>query len=199
MGRGVGTSARRSVLRRVLAPLVGLLVATAAACASTRPPRPPTAPTPLPAPAAAAPTAPPRSPTEARAPLPGPEPGGNVLVLSCDELFVEGSAELTASGRDHLRAVAAELAAKGPARVVVRAHSDDDGSVAFNYALSDQRAEAVRTELVAGGLDPSQVRARGLGPKYPIAPNDTPEGRALNRRVTLETRPPGWQPSGVSP
>lgn len=122
-----------------------------------------------------------------------------MLVLAADELFVDGSAELTSAGRARLQAVAAELARRGPVRVVVRAHTDDDGSVAFNYALSDERAEAVRLELVAAGLEGALVRSRGLGPKYPIAPNDTPEGRARNRRVTLETRAPALQPSGVSP
>lgn len=199
MGHGVATTVRGSDLRRAWVLLAGLLLAAALGCASPEPPRP----APVPAPPSASDATPSDdttpSPTAVRAPTPGPEPGGSVLVLSCDELFLEGSAELTETGRARLRAVAAELAAQGPARVVVRAHSDDDGSVAFNYALSDERAEAVRVELVAGGLDPSQVRARGLGPKYPIAPNDTPEGRAQNRRVTLETRAPGGQPSGVSP
>jgi len=194
MADGLGRIARGRVARRGIAALAGAVLAASLGCASAPAPAPAPPPTPAPADeAAAAPTA------DAPATHPGPEPGGDVLVLAADDLFVEGSAELTSAGRERLQAVAAELASRGPSRVVVRAHTDDDGSVAFNYSLSDQRAEAVRIELVADGLDGSLVRARGLGPKYPVAPNDTPEGRARNRRVTLETRAPAWQPSGVSP
>lgn len=199
LGHGVRTTPRAFAGGGRFAFLAWLACALAFACAEDQPSAPPPAAALEPAPA-------PESGSDAasgtiapNAPQPGREPGGDVIVLPCDELFVEGSAELTEEGRARLRALAADILARGPELVVVRAHTDDDGSVAFNYALSDDRAEAARVELVAGGLDPARIRARGLGPKYPIAPNDTPEGRARNRRVTVEVRAPSWQPSGASP
>ncbi len=68
-------------------------------------------------------------------------------------------------------------------RVEIVGHTDDVGTRAFNLDLSRRRAEAVRDYLVAGGIDSARLRVRGAGPDEPIAPNDTEEGRAKNRRT----------------
>lgn len=192
----LGRAAHGCGFRLPSGAVASIVLAIVFGCATREPPPPAPLAAQVPSPAAKADDAPPTA--DAVAPRPGPEVGGDVLVFSCDELFLEGSADLTETGRARLRALAADLSAGVPERVVVRVHTDDDGSIAFNYALSDERAEAVRIELVAGGLDAARVRARGLGPRYPIAANDTPEGRVRNRRVTVETRPSGWQPAGVA-
>jgi OOP family OmpA-OmpF porin len=51
--------------------------------------------------------------------------------------------------------------------------------------LSERRANAVRNELIASGIDPAQLVARGMGESYPKAPNDTAAGRQQNRRVEV--------------
>lgn len=56
-------------------------------------------------------------------------------------------------------------------------------ATAVNQALSEKRAEAVRTQLISMGIDESRLTTKGYGETQPIADNDTPEGRANNQRV----------------
>jgi phage tail-like protein len=70
-------------------------------------------------------------------------------------------------------------------RVRVEGHTDNVGSAASNQTLSQQRADAVRNQLISGGAQPSQVTAIGFGEDQPIADNNTAAGRAQNRRVDV--------------
>jgi outer membrane protein OmpA-like peptidoglycan-associated protein len=71
-------------------------------------------------------------------------------------------------------------------RAVVEGHTDTTGETAYNQWLSERRAESVRQLLVVKhGVNPSQVRAVGVGETSPVADNNTAEGRRLNRRVEL--------------
>jgi OOP family OmpA-OmpF porin len=72
--------------------------------------------------------------------------------------------------------------------VLVEGHTDSDGDAAANQALSVARAASVRDALVAAGVDASILRTRGHGERRPVAPNDTPENKARNRRVDLLVR-----------
>lgn len=67
--------------------------------------------------------------------------------------------------------------------VEIIGHTDDVGSEQFNQELSEKRANAVRDHLVASGVSPDRLTARGMGEKDPIASNKTSEGRAQNRRI----------------
>lgn len=71
-------------------------------------------------------------------------------------------------------------------RVELSAHTDNRGSAAYNYALSDSRAKSVMEWLVANGIDPARLVSKGYGFDQPIAPNDTDENRQLNRRVEFK-------------
>ncbi len=64
-------------------------------------------------------------------------------------------------------------------------HTDNTGSTAYNQALSQQRARAVKGILVNGGVDGNRIIARGVGETQPIASNGTAEGRQQNRRVEI--------------
>lgn len=68
-------------------------------------------------------------------------------------------------------------------RVRIEGHTDSQGADANNLRLSDARAREVRKYLVGKGVAANRLEARGFGEMYPIAPNDTAEGRARNRRV----------------
>jgi OOP family OmpA-OmpF porin len=71
-------------------------------------------------------------------------------------------------------------------KVEIRGHTDSIGSDAFNQTLSEKRAQAVKDYLVSKGVDPNRLTVKGMGEADPVATNDTPEGRAQNRRVEFK-------------
>ncbi|AHM03378.1 OmpA/MotB [Roseibacterium elongatum DSM 19469] len=100
--------------------------------------------------------------------------------------FQTGASEL--SGRNYPSLVTlAEFLAEEPARrVVLVGHTDAEGSLEGNIALSQARAEAVRRHLIdILGVSPDQVAAAGIGFLAPRAANDTDTGRQANRRVEV--------------
>lgn len=70
-------------------------------------------------------------------------------------------------------------------RLEVGGHTDAIGSDEDNQRLSERRAKAVYDYLILCGIDPTRLTYRGYGESRPVATNDTPEGRAMNRRTTL--------------
>ncbi len=106
-----------------------------------------------------------------------------------DILFAVDSASLRPDLRSDLRAVARNLIEYPDSTIVVVGHTDNTGSAAYNQALSERRANAVASELIANGVPASRVRAVGRGLTQPIASNDTAAGRAQNRRVDITIRP----------
>jgi OOP family OmpA-OmpF porin len=99
--------------------------------------------------------------------------------------FATGKAELTPGSRDVLDRVAASLVANPEIKVEVAGHTDNTGSHPMNVKLSQARADVVRDYLVSKGVAAGRLSAKGYGPDKPIASNDTPEGRAKNRRTEL--------------
>jgi outer membrane protein OmpA-like peptidoglycan-associated protein/uncharacterized surface protein with fasciclin (FAS1) repeats len=96
--------------------------------------------------------------------------------------FEVGSATITADGQTELdRAV--EYLTANPVAVEIGGHTDSDGADEANQILSEQRAQAVVAYLVSGGVDANLLTAVGYGEAEPIAPNDTDEGKAQNRRI----------------
>jgi outer membrane protein OmpA-like peptidoglycan-associated protein len=67
----------------------------------------------------------------------------------------------------------------------VQGHTDNIGGEEFNQRLSEARANAVRDALIARGIDPKRLRARGFGFSVPVESNDTEAGRAKNRRTVF--------------
>ena len=74
--------------------------------------------------------------------------------------------------------------------ITVAGHTDDVGSRGYNQALSQRRAESVKSYLVGKGVAPVKIQAIGYGKSNPIASNDTEEGRAKNRRVEIVFKRP---------
>ncbi len=68
-------------------------------------------------------------------------------------------------------------------RILVEGHTDSDGDDAANLTLSEKRAGAVVAYLGRAGLSPDRLEAKGFGESQPVAGNDTPEGKAKNRRI----------------
>lgn len=73
----------------------------------------------------------------------------------------------------------------GKTQLVINGHTDSRGAAAYNQQLSEQRAAAVQNYLLADGVLPARLSARGFGENEPIATNETAEGRRLNRRVDI--------------
>lgn len=100
--------------------------------------------------------------------------------------FPTGSGSLSSQARGELRVLATVLAGYPGHIVEVEGHTDSQGDDAMNQALSVERANAVRAALIAEGVDPLWVAARGFGESRPVADNATSAGRMMNRRVEIQ-------------
>lgn len=83
-----------------------------------------------------------------------------------------------------LKSIADVLKENPGVRIHIDGHTDNDGADAANLDLSKRRSTSVKNELVNSfGIDASRIEAGGLGETKPVAPNDNPANKALNRRV----------------
>ena len=85
-----------------------------------------------------------------------------------------------------LESAAKELGEEKDLFIIVDGHADKTGSASKNQVLSLKRANAVKKYLVEMGVNPSRIKVVGHGSAMPAASNDSPEGRALNRRATMQ-------------
>jgi outer membrane protein OmpA-like peptidoglycan-associated protein len=118
------------------------------------------------------------------------ESRGTVITLDGAVLFVTGKSELMPLAQQKLDQVAKALGDLDDKQtVVVEGHTDSKGPDDANMVLSQARAESVRAYLVSHGVKPERISAVGRGEGQPVATNDTPEGRANNRRVEIVISP----------
>lgn len=110
---------------------------------------------------------------------------GTVLTISGGFLFQSGQSKLLPSAYGKLDEIASVLREQGDRNIVIEGYTDSQGGNAYNLKLSKQRAESVASYLASKGVARDKLKAEGLGPANPIAPNDTTEGRASNRRVEI--------------
>ena len=99
--------------------------------------------------------------------------------------FDTGKDTLQPSSQEQLNNVVAILKAYPNVHVKIGGYTDNTGNAGANLKLSDDRAKNVMNALVAGGIDQSRLEAKGYGEEHPVASNDTEEGRAQNRRISL--------------
>lgn len=114
----------------------------------------------------------------------GSGPEGIVLRVR-DLRFVADSDRILDAELWRLDAIAAALSSLPGRRILVEGHSAAVGKAAGELELSGKRAAKVASELAARGIDARLIMYRGLGSSRPIAPNDSEEGRARNRRVEI--------------
>jgi len=116
--------------------------------------------------------------------------GDSVILRLIGLNFASGSAALTPAHNGILGTVKEAVATFPEASIIIEGHTDSFGSESANQTLSQDRAEAVRQYLLANSaLPPSDVRALGYGESRPVANNETPEGRARNRRIDIVIYP----------
>jgi outer membrane protein OmpA-like peptidoglycan-associated protein len=117
---------------------------------------------------------------------------GMVLTLG-DVLFDTGQATLKPGADLVIGRLATYLNSNPQTKIMIEGHTDSRGSDAYNEDLSERRARAVADALTARGVSPDSVRTLGRGKAYPVATNDTPEGRQQNRRVEIIFSDPSGQ------
>jgi outer membrane protein OmpA-like peptidoglycan-associated protein len=113
---------------------------------------------------------------------------GMVITLQGEVLFKTAKWELKPAAMAKLDQVADALKGKDQP-IIVYGHTDSVGAHDTNMELSQRRAEAVRSYLVAKGIPSDLVTAQGKGPDAPVADNVSVEGRAQNRRVEIVVQP----------
>jgi outer membrane protein OmpA-like peptidoglycan-associated protein len=114
------------------------------------------------------------------------EARGLIVSLS-DVLFDFNKATLKPGAREKLAKLAGILLAyPGNYRIEIEGHTDAVGTDEYNLKLSEDRAESVRYFIVQSGIAENRILGtRGFGEVRPVATNDTPEGRQMNRRVEI--------------
>lgn len=106
-----------------------------------------------------------------------------------DVLFDTGSSSLAPGAFSRLDQLADTLTRYPETDVIVKGHTDAEGSEASNQSLSEQRADSVRRYLIGKGVSPSRITSIGFGESMPLVSNSTMAGRQQNRRVEIELRP----------
>ncbi|MCH7225390.1 OmpA family protein [Haloferula sp. A504] len=109
-------------------------------------------------------------------------------VMLYDILFDYDQASLQKDSLKQLEHVLTLLQDNPDLNVEIQGHTDDQGGDAYNLELSQRRADAVRSFLLLFGIPEPRLTAKGYGETMPVAPNDTDENRARNRRVELVKR-----------
>jgi chemotaxis protein MotB len=121
-------------------------------------------------------------------------------VEAADYLFPSGGFQLSPAGQAELaNNIVPKLKGLQNAKIVVYGYTDNvpvgpelqRQGIPDNLVLSTRRAATVANFLVAQGINPNIVSAKGVGDTRPVAPNDTPQGRAQNRRIEITVQGPG--------
>lgn len=113
-------------------------------------------------------------------------PVSDTMWFNFDRLnFGTGSAVLSEDSDEQLDNIASMMKAYPKASIKIGGYTDNTGNADANKKLSQDRANAVRQELIDRGIAANRLEAEGYGDAHPVASNDTEEGRAQNRRIAL--------------
>ena len=116
--------------------------------------------------------------------------GQNLTVtLPQDILFATNSTSVSGRSQADIRTLANSINQYPNTTVNVVGHTDNVGDAAFNFDLSQRRAQAVTSVLINAGVSAARIRSVGQGENAPIATNLTAEGRQANRRVEIVITP----------
>ena len=122
------------------------------------------------------------------------------FVEAGDLLFPSGGFQLSPAGQAEIaNNVVPRLRGLQNAKIVVYGYTDNTPvgpelqrqGIPDNIVLSTRRASTVASFLVSQGINPNIVSAKGFGDTHPVASNDTPQGRAANRRIEITVQGPG--------
>jgi OmpA-OmpF porin, OOP family len=100
-------------------------------------------------------------------------------------LFATDSTTLEPQSTEQLTAVAGILKAYPAVRLTIGGYTDNTGDASHNQKLSQGRADSVVAQLESMGIASDRLVAKGYGAEHPVGDNSTPDGRALNRRISM--------------
>jgi outer membrane protein OmpA-like peptidoglycan-associated protein len=103
------------------------------------------------------------------------------------------SATISESGQKTLDLIAEFVALYPATRLIIRGYTDSEGDPGYNLTLSTSRARQGKNLMVSKGVDPLNIETVGMGSADPVASNQTPEGRKMNRRIEIELVPEAMQ------
>ncbi len=101
--------------------------------------------------------------------------------------FLPGESEIRVESETELNNIYKKLSDDPDLEIEIAAHTDNMGDPMVNKLLSQARAQAIKDYLIAKGVDPNRVFAVGYGGEFPVADNESEEGRNKNRRVEVIT------------
>jgi len=105
-----------------------------------------------------------------------------------DIRFDPGKSDIKPDYYDMLDEIAAVMNANPELKILIEGHTDSQGDEDYNRELSRKRADSVKEYLINAEVDPFRLQTAGKGESEPVASNDTPEGRAKNRRIEFDIR-----------
>ncbi len=118
--------------------------------------------------------------------------GNNIrLVMPGNITFGVDREEVRSQFYPTLESVAEVLKEFKKTNIRVAGHTDSTGADSYNQTLSERRAASVGNFLSSQGIAAGRIQTQGYGERYPVASNDTEQGRQSNRRVELELVPTG--------
>jgi outer membrane protein OmpA-like peptidoglycan-associated protein len=122
---------------------------------------------------------------------------GLVLTLG-DILFATGKSDVKVGAASNLNKLATFLGQYPDRTVAIEGHTDNVGSDDLNQALSQRRADSVKSYLMQQGISAQRIAASGMGESQPVTDNDSATGRQLNRRVVVVIDNPAPAPAAVT-
>jgi chemotaxis protein MotB len=124
--------------------------------------------------------------------------GAIKVTINSELLFPSGGWQMPSTAEQTIAKMAPILAPNIKNHIFVNGYTDNTPigpelarqGVTTNLILSQKRADTVMQDLIAKGVNPAMLTAQGFGDANPVASNDTPQGRAQNRRVELTLQAP---------
>ena len=121
------------------------------------------------------------------------------VTINSELLFPSGDWQMPVEAQQTISKIVPILAPMQQTKIMVNGYTDNvpigpglmSQGITSNLELSQKRADNVMQFMISRGVNPSLVSAQGFGEKDPVASNDTPQGRAQNRRVELTLAGPG--------
>lgn len=107
------------------------------------------------------------------------------ITFDAEILFNTNSSVITERAKESIRELVKTINKYGQPNVQIQGHTDATGTAEYNKWLSDKRAVSVKTFVTSAGVSADRIQTMGYGDTKPVAPNNTPEGRAKNRRVEV--------------